>query len=82
MIYLIIFQKNIKILEKYDPDSVLTCIYYNSINKLHYIKRFNPKNTNRKQYYLSENKGLDLKFIFFGNKKVKLNFQKRKKWKN
>ena len=76
------FPENIKILEKYDPDSVLTCIYYNSINKLHYIKRFNPKNTNRKQYYLSENKGLYLKFIFFGNKKVKLNFKKGKKWKN
>ena len=75
------FPENIKILEKYDPDSVLTCIYYNSINKLHYIKRFNPKNTNRKQYYLSENKGLDLKFIFFGNKKVKLNFKKGKNGK-
>ena len=68
------FPENIKILEKYDPDSVLTCIYYNSINKLHYIKRFNPKNTNRKQYYLSENKGLDLKFIFFGNKKSEIKF--------
>ena len=75
------FPENIKILEKYDPNSVLTCIYYNSINKLHYIKRFNPKNTNRKQYYISENKGLDLKFIFFGNKKVKLNFKKGKNGK-
>ena len=75
------FPENIKILEKYDPDSVLTCIYYNSINKLHYIKRFNPKNTNRKLYYLSENKGLDLKFIFFDNKKVKLNFKKGKNGK-
>ena len=72
------FPENIKIIEKYNPSSVLTCIYYNSKNKLHYIKRFKPKEISKKQYYLQENKGFNLKFIFFGSKIIKLNFHNTK----
>ena len=32
---------DILILEKFDPDNILSCMYYNTISKNNYIKRFN-----------------------------------------
>ncbi len=75
------FPENIRILDKFNPNNVLTCIYLNSKNKIFYIKRFIPKISNKKQYFLSEKKDFILKFIFLGDKKIKLNFQKSKSGK-
>ena len=72
------FPDGIKILDKYNPNNSLTCIYFNSKNKIYYIKRFIPKISNKKHYFLSEKNGSVLKFVFFGDKKIKLNFQKTK----
>jgi len=73
------FPDNIIILDKYDENKVLTCIYFNSKNKLYYIKRFSPKISNKKHLFLPEKNSSILKFIFFGDKKIKLNFKKNKK---
>ena len=75
------FPDNIKILNKFKPNNILTCIYFNSKNKIYYLKRFIPKISNKKHYFLNQKTDSVLKFIFLGNKKIKLNFQKSKSGK-
>ncbi len=72
------FPENIQILEKYNTNNVLSCVYFNSKNKLYYMKRFIPKISNKKHYFLSNKNGSVLKFVFLGDEKIKLNFKKTK----
>ena len=53
---------DILILEKFDPENILSCMYYNTISKNNYIKRFNV-----------ETSTIDKEFIFLeSNDSMKL----------
>ncbi len=57
--------KDIEIIRKYDPETVVTCIHYVADEKQYYIKRFKIETTTvgKKFIFIQEGKGNSLTFI-------------------
>jgi len=58
-------EKKIMLIEKFDPESVITCIYYDGENKVYYLKRFQLETTtlNKSFLFITESRGSKLEFV-------------------
>ncbi len=62
-------QKDIMILAKFIPESIVTAVYYDGGSKLHYVKRFRIETTtvDKKFLFISDEKGSKLTFASLDN---------------
>jgi topoisomerase-4 subunit A len=64
-------------LQKFQPNHVLSAIYYDAEKERHYIKRFSPEVTGRKESFISEQAGSKLEWISTASRpQVELMFRK------
>lgn len=58
------YQDDLLFIEKYDPEKVISAVYYEGSAKAHYIKRFKVENStlNKQVSFISENPGSKLSF--------------------
>jgi len=57
------FDDDIVLIEKYYPELVLTCIYYDGESKSYLTKRFAPENTTNKTLIITENENSRIELI-------------------
>ena len=72
------FPEDLLIIEKFDSQKTMNCIYYSLDNKTHYLKRFKVELNNRENHFLPDKKGVKLGSVFFNNEKINLIFKDSK----
>ena len=72
------FPEDLLVIEKFDPQKTMNCIYYNSDNKTYYLKRFKVELNNRENHFLPDKKTVKLGSFFFNNEKINLIFKDSK----
>lgn len=75
-------QKDISILAKFIPESIVTAVYYEGGSKLFYVKRFRIETTtvDKKFLFISDEKGSKLSFASLDNHpRMELSYKKDKK---
>jgi topoisomerase-4 subunit A len=73
---------NLEIIEKFDPERVVTAIHYDGESKTYYVKRFRieTRTTGKRFSYLNESKGSKLMAVSTGAEPMaEIKFQKDKK---
>lgn len=69
------------LIEKFNPEAVISCIYYDGASKNHYVKRFNIETStvNKKFNFISDNKKSELVVVSTDNQpQVKVTLKKDK----
>ena len=58
-------ESKVALIEKFHPESVITCIYFDGENKVYYLKRFQLETTtlNKSFLFISESRGSKLEYI-------------------
>ncbi|MDZ7845905.1 MAG: DNA gyrase/topoisomerase IV subunit A [Owenweeksia sp.] len=73
------FEKDMLILEKFNPEKVLTAIYFDGEKEKYYVKRFVPELTDKKETFISESEGSFLEYVTVDRQpKVEIVFKKIK----
>lgn len=70
--------ENILLIEKYNPDSIVSSIYYDGVHKMHYVKRFviETSTLNKKFNFISDHKQSKLTVVTTDNEpQVKVKFK-------
>jgi len=70
--------ENILLIEKYNPDSIVSSIYYDGVHKMHYVKRFviETSTLNKKFNFISDHKQSKLTVVTTDNQpQVKVKFK-------
>ncbi len=76
------FDEKMIFIEKYDPDQVITAIYFDDSIQKYYAKRFLVENTEKRQDFLSKNNGLSLIHLLPGQSpQIEITVEKKNKEK-
>jgi len=57
------FDENMILIKKYDPDQVITAIYFDNSIQKYYTKRFLVENTEKRQDFLPDDNGISLIYL-------------------
>lgn len=73
------FDADILLIDKFYPNQILTCIYYDGVSKSYFTKRFEPEVTNNKTLIITENEQSRVELITAQiNPLVEVKFAKEK----
>lgn len=72
------FEDNMVVIEKFNPNKIISCVYFDGTKKQFFIKRFQIEETDKKVLFISENPGSYLEWVSTDQyPMIQLNFKKQ-----